>query len=95
LVAGLKIEDLGRRSIPRNPLLFGLLHRMRLVENTGSGYKRMSLALEEHGLATIRELLQAGEIDYTIPQKPNSRLQKYRLTPKGRANLQRSRSTSA
>ena len=27
----------------------------------------------------IRELIQAGKLEYTIPEKPNSRLQKYRL----------------
>ena len=32
-----------------------------------------------------------GLIEYTIPGKPNSRLQKYRLTAKGRAALARSR----
>ena len=30
----------------------------------------------------IREFLAKGQIEFTIPEKPNSRLQKYRLTDK-------------
>ena len=37
----------------------------------------------------IAQLMSADFIEYTIPEKPNSRLQKYRLTAKGRAALAR------
>jgi ATP-dependent DNA helicase RecG len=40
------------------------------------------------GLArVIKNLLSDGIIEYTIPEKPRSRLQKYRLTEKGRQML--------
>ncbi len=38
---------------------------------------------------TINDLLAAGLIEYTIPEKPTNRLQMYRLTSKGRRRLAR------
>ena len=40
------------------------------------------LHLREHYVAPA---MTAGLIEMTLPEKPNSRLQKYRLTDKGRA----------
>ena len=37
---------------------------------------------------TLQELIDRGMIEYTIPGKPTSRLQKYRLTEKGRGLLE-------
>lgn len=51
LPAGMREEDLGRRSVPRNPLLFNLLYRMKLVEQIGSGIRRIHDACLEHGVA--------------------------------------------
>ena len=49
-------------------------------------------ALDLRGQANFRDrylepTLEAGLVEMTIPDKPRSRLQKYRLTDKGRATL--------
>ena len=35
----------------------------------------------------LADLVEDGLVEYTIPEKPRSRLQKYRLTEKGRSAL--------
>ena len=165
LPAGMREEYLGVKSVPRNPLLFGIFHRMDLVEKIGSGIKRIRqmcrdyevaepvFEVSEHWVTTtfnrqtgqgeviseilpqpesrpvsqpesrpvslevrilsmlkneplsksslstglgqkevsgqlnkvIRLLLADEAIEYTIPEKTKSRLQKYRATEKGKA----------
>ena len=51
LPAGMTEADLGAKSMPRNPLLFGMLYRMDAVENIGSGIKRIRDLCREHGVA--------------------------------------------
>ena len=50
LIGNLSIEDIYEKSIPRNPLLFGLMERMELVEKAGSGLMRMENAMKDYGL---------------------------------------------
>jgi ATP-dependent DNA helicase RecG len=51
LVKGIRIEDLGKKSLSRNNLLFGLMQRMDLVEKVGSGIIRMHNAMKEYGFS--------------------------------------------
>lgn len=161
LPAGMREEDLGTKSVPRNPLLFGMFYRMRLVEQVGSGIRRIRELCRDYGVTeptidvsenwvtttfarqiehvapqvpdkypastlqvrnlirsldgerTRAEILQilglkdrtnltkeyvqpalaAGLIEMTIPDKPRSSKQKYRLTDKGRELQERMRQT--
>ncbi len=51
--------------------------------STRLGHKEISGRLNQ----VIRILLADQTVEYTIPEKPNSRLQKYRLTTKGKSLL--------
>ena len=54
--------DLGIKSIPRNPLLFGILYRMDAVEKIGSRIRRIRDLCREHGVAEpLIEVLACAE----------------------------------
>ena len=67
LVSGLTLADLGRVSRPRNPLLFALMHRMELVEDVGSGIRRIRDEMRNYGLE--RPLIETGESWFSIAFK--------------------------
>ena len=51
LPEGMGEADLGTKSVPRNPLLFGMLYRMDVVEQIGSGIRRIREQCREQGVA--------------------------------------------
>ena len=51
LPAGMREADLGTRSVPRNRLLFGMFHRMGMVEQIGSGIRRIRQECRDYGVA--------------------------------------------
>lgn len=63
--------------------LVGEMKRSELQRSLGLGH-------EEHfRQAYLQPALEAGVIEMTVPDKPRSRLQQYRLTAKGRRLQQR------
>ena len=62
-------------------VLIGDMSRKQIQEQLG-------LKDEKHFREAYQQpAVSQGFVEMTIPDKPNSRLQKYRLTPKGRALL--------
>ncbi|MDE2682870.1 MAG: putative DNA binding domain-containing protein [Chloroflexota bacterium] len=68
LPAGMREEDLGSRSVPRNPLLFSMLYRMRLVEQIGSGIRRIRDACREHGVEEPSIEVSPDWVTVTFPR---------------------------
>ena len=68
LPAGMREEDLGTKSVPRNPLLFGMFYRMGLVEQIGSGIRRIRNLCREHGVP--KALIEVSEswVSMTFPR---------------------------
>lgn len=52
LVKGLRKQDLGKKSRPRNVLLFSLMQRMDLVEKAGTGIRRIRDAIKSYKLSS-------------------------------------------
>ena len=68
LPAGMTEADLGVKSMPRNPLLFGMLYRMGVVENIGSGIKRIHELCREHGVAKPTIVASEHWVTVTFPR---------------------------
>ena len=68
LPAGMTEADLGAKSMPRNPLLFGMLYRMDVVENIGSGIKRIRDLCREHGVAEPHIDVSEHWVTVTFPR---------------------------
>ena len=49
LPTGLKLAELGRESIRRNPLIADLLHRIEFIEKAGTGIRRIREEAQEQG----------------------------------------------
>ena len=82
--ARVKAENRGQEGVEQRVLSI-LRHtpRSRSEISNGLGHKSVSGRLNE----AIRLLMDDKLIEYTIPEKPNSRLQKYRLTENGKSRL--------
>ena len=70
LPAGMREEDLGSKSLPRNPLLFSVLYRMKLVEQIGSGIGRIRDACREHGAAEPVFEVTPDWVTVRFPRQP-------------------------
>ena len=66
LLPGLSISALGSISIQRNPLLYGLLRELRIVEGMASGIPRIRSAMMEAGLPDPRFEEIAGFFKVTL-----------------------------
>jgi ATP-dependent DNA helicase RecG len=67
LVKGMTIKDLGKKSLTRNNLLFGLMQRMDLVEKSGTGYLRIKKALKKYKMPD--PIIETNEHWFTITFK--------------------------
>ncbi len=64
-------KDFGKKSMTRNPLIFGLFTRMSLVEQVASGIPRMRKAMKEAGLPEPTFTTDGGffTVEFKRPQK--------------------------
>ncbi len=84
------VESGVETGVETEPLKMQILHLLKEKAHSKKemaisfGHKRTYRHLDE----TVRSLVEAQMIAYTIPDKPQSRLQEYRLTDKGRKWLE-------
>lgn len=69
LVGGMTLAKLGSVSLPRNPLLFGMMHRMGLVEKIGSGLTRIADMCRDQETAVPEIQADQDWFRITFPRK--------------------------
>jgi ATP-dependent DNA helicase RecG len=70
LMGKMKVEDLYKKSYPRNNLLFGLMQRMELVEKIGSGLMRINKMMDKYLLP--HPVIEATDVYFGISfERPN------------------------
>ena len=75
LPEGMNERDLGTKSVPRNPLLYGMLARMGLVGGIGSGIRRMKSLCREYGVPEPRIEVSGTGMTISFRRPPAIRLQ--------------------
>jgi len=71
LLPGFRIEDLGRFSLPCNPLIADLFLKMGYVERAGSGIERIREAISKAGLdAPVFESNLFFTVTFPLPDTP-------------------------
>ncbi len=70
LPEGMTETDLGTKSVPRNPLLYGMLARMDMVGGIGSGVRRMGSLCREYGVEEPRIEVSGNRVTTTFKRPP-------------------------
>lgn len=85
--SGMTEADLGVKSIPRNPLLFGMLHRMEAVENIGSGIRRIYNLCRGYGVEEPKIAVSDNWFTVIFP-RPQGEGDKTQIEAKGQVRGQ-------
>ncbi len=89
LVKGITLKDLGKKSLSRNNLLFGLMQRMDLVEKSGSGFLRIRRALRKYKISD--PIIETDEHWFTLTfPRPNLQKRTIQERFEGIENTQKS-----
>jgi ATP-dependent DNA helicase RecG len=75
LPEGMNEADLGTKSVPRNPLLYGMLARMDLVPGIGSGIRRMKSLCRAYGVEEPRIEISGTRVSISFRRPPAIQLQ--------------------
>lgn len=75
LPEGMSEDDLGIRSVPRNPLLYNVLARMGMAGGIGSGIRRMKALCREYGVLEPRIEVSGTGVTISFRRPPAIQLE--------------------